>query len=200
MHRYRNGLKTAVLLASLSALIMVAGALIGGPKGLVIAFVIALGTNGYAYFNSAQARAALDAGLPGDSSTEQPVMYRVVQRADVGGRAADAARCTCRRPTRRTRSRPAATPSNAAVCCTEGILALLDERELRGVLGHELAHVYNRDILISSVAAALASGDHVPRPVRVLPAVPRRRRATTGTANPLAACCWSRSSARSRPG
>ncbi len=155
MHRYHNGLKTAVLIASLSALIMVAGALIGGTRGLVIAFVIALATNGYAYFNSARLALRSMKAYEVDSH-QQPVMYRVVQQLS----------SAAGQPMPRLYVSPTDAPNafatgrnpeNAAVCCTEGILALLDERELRGVLGHELAHVYNRDILISSVAAALAT-------------------------------------------
>jgi heat shock protein HtpX len=155
VHRYTNGLKTAVLIAALSGLIMVAGSLIGGARGLLIAFGIALVTNGFAYFNSATLALRSMKAYEVDSH-QQPVMYRVVQqlssasgqpmpRLYVSPTDAPNAFATGR------------SPSNAAVCCTEGILGLLDERELRGVLGHELAHVYNRDILISSVAAALAT-------------------------------------------
>lgn len=155
MHRYTNGLKTAVLIAALSGLIMVAGSLIGGARGLAIAFGIAVLTNGFAYFNSATLALRSMKAYEVDSN-QQPVMYRVVQqlssasgqpmpRLYVSPTDAPNAFATGR------------SPRNAAVCCTEGILTLLDERELRGVLGHELAHVYNRDILISSVAAALAS-------------------------------------------
>jgi heat shock protein HtpX len=156
VNRYTNGIKTAVLIAALSGLIMVVGGVIGGRSGVVVAFGIALVTNGVAFFNSDKIALRSMKAYPVDSH-QQPVLYRVVQelssasgqpmpRLYVSPTEAPNAFATGR------------NPEHAAVCCTEGILSLLDERELRGVLGHELSHVYNRDILISSVAATLASG------------------------------------------
>ena len=155
MTRYANGLKTAALLALLSGLIMVVGGVLGGRTGVVVAFGVALVTNGVAYFNSDAIALRSMHAYPVDPA-QQPVFYRVVQelsaasgqpmpRLFVSPTDAPNAFATGR------------SPEHAAVCCTEGILNLLDERELRGVLGHELSHVYNRDILISSVAATLAS-------------------------------------------
>ena len=154
MNKHYNGLKTAVLFGAIWALLLGIGALVGGGRYIWMFALIGVATTFYGYWNSDKLAIKAMRAYP-VTEAEAPAMHRIVR--ELSEKAGQPMPRLYISPTDAPNAfATGRNPDNAAVCCTKGILELLDERGLRGVLGHELMHVYNRDILTGSVAAALA--------------------------------------------
>jgi len=149
-----NQIRTALLLAVMTVLVVFIGRLIGGPSGMVIAFILAIGMNFFSYWFSD--KIVLRMYRAQEVTRQQaPELYQMV--ADLAQRA--------NLPMPKVYIIPKETPNafatgrdprHAVVAVTQGLLKLLHEDEIRGVLAHEMAHVRNRDILIGSIAATMA--------------------------------------------
>lgn len=149
-----NTLKTFMLMAALTGLFMVGGQILGGRQGMLLAFVIALAMNFLAYWNSDKMALAMNKARE-VSDAEAPELHQIVARL--------AQRAGLPKPRVYVVDNPTPNafatgrnPEHAAVAVTTGIMQALNEEELEGVLGHELGHIKNRDILISSIAAVMA--------------------------------------------
>ena len=149
-----NSIKTALLLGALTGLIMVIGRLLGGQQGMVIAFFFAIIMNIGSYWFSDKIVLRIYRASP-VSEAEAPELHRMVRQ--LSQQAGLPMPKVCIIPSESPNAfATGRNPQHAVVAVTEGLLRLLNENELRGVLGHELAHVKHRDILIGSVAATLA--------------------------------------------
>lgn len=147
-------LKTAFLLTALTLLLLFAGAAIAGQRGMTIALVVAIIMNGTAYFFSDKI-ALMSSGAQPISREQSPRLYAVMER--LAGKA--------NLPMPKLYMIPQAAPnafatgrnpSHASVAVTQGLMELMDDEELEGVIAHELSHVRNYDILTSSIAATIA--------------------------------------------
>jgi heat shock protein HtpX len=149
-----NRLRTAFLMAALTALFVFAGAAIGGTSGIVVAFVIALATNFFAYWNSDKVLLKLYGAKPADAASAPDLMHIVSRLSQQAGLPMPKVYITDNpQPNAFATGRD---PNHAALCVTSGLLAQVGDEELAGVIAHELGHVKNRDTLTMTVTAVMA--------------------------------------------
>ncbi len=149
-----NMLKTGLLMAALTAVFMVAGQTLGGSSGMVFALVMALGMNFFAYWFSDKMALKMSGALevsPSESPDLHQMVTQLASRADL-----PKPRVYMIHQDTPNAFATGRNPSHAAVAVTTGLLQILKKDELEGVLAHELGHIKNRDILISSIAATMA--------------------------------------------
>lgn len=154
-----NSIKTVLLLGAMSGLLLAGGQMFGGQQGLTIALFIALGMNFFSYFFS-EKMALMSSGAQRVSETEHPEIYRRI--APMTQRLAERMGIPMPKLWVIPEQAPNAfatgrNPANSSVAVTYGLLELMDEREVEAVIAHELGHILNRDILISSIAATFAT-------------------------------------------
>ncbi len=149
-----NYIKTGVLLALMTAILVSLGALVGGQTGLVIAFIIALGMNAFSLWNSDRMVLRMYGAEEVDERSA-PEYYALVQ--ELAHRAGlPMPKVYIMHSDQPNAFATGRSPSRAAVCASTGLLNMLDREEVAGVMAHELAHVSNRDTLIMTVAATVA--------------------------------------------
>ena len=149
-----NTLRTGILMAALTGLFLAVGAVIGGVNGMLIAFIFALGTNLFAYWNSDKVLLSMYGARQVDASSA-PDLYRLVERL------AQQAQLPMPKVFITENPQPNAfatgrNPEHAAVCVTTGLLNQVSQEELAGVLAHELGHVKHRDTLTMTITAVMA--------------------------------------------
>ena len=153
-HKAQNTLRTFVLIAGLTGLLLVIGQLVGGRSGLVLFAGIAVVMNLAMYWFSAPMALKMNHAVPVDES-QAPELHQMI--AQIAVRAGIPKPKVYMTPAEQPNAfATGRNPTHAAVAVTQGIMQTLSQRELEGVIAHEMAHIKNRDILIASIAAMVA--------------------------------------------